>query len=127
MAMGRKKPKDHGKPADKYFVGAPRGRVVLVEDTTTTGASLLKQIKNVKLLPDAHIVAAYGVTNRMERRADGKSVQEAIEEQGVQYLHMSRAPELLPLVYQKQRPSDELAEKVEAEFREHGLEPLKLR
>ena len=35
--MGRAKPKQHGSPEDKYFVGEPNGKIVVLEDVTTTG------------------------------------------------------------------------------------------
>jgi orotate phosphoribosyltransferase len=37
LSMGRGKPKEHGIPKDKYFLGVPRGLTVVVEDVTTTG------------------------------------------------------------------------------------------
>src|SRR3989344_4939326 len=41
LSMGRAKPKDHGEARDKYFVGSPSGKVIIVEDVTTTGGSLI--------------------------------------------------------------------------------------
>jgi orotate phosphoribosyltransferase len=46
--MGRAKPKDHGDPKDRYFVGEPGGKVVILEDVTTTGKSLIE--KSFRLL-----------------------------------------------------------------------------
>ena len=45
LSMGRAKPKDHGDPKDKYFLGNPRGKVIIIEDVTTTGGSLFETIK----------------------------------------------------------------------------------
>src|SRR3989344_6134892 len=47
LAMGRAKPKEHGDVKDKYFVGMPKGKVVVLEDVTTTGESLSKTIDSL--------------------------------------------------------------------------------
>ena len=103
LAMGRAKAKEHGAPKDRYFVGAPRGKVVLLEDVTTTGGSSLT---TVKMLQDADIeISAFiGLTNRMERRDDGDSVQQAFEKVGVRFFNMSTALELLPRMYKRLSP-----------------------
>lgn len=124
LAMGRGKPKDHGEPKDRFFIGQPKGKVVILEDVTTTGSSLLETIDNLKQT-EVQIIAAISLTNRMELRDDGKSVKEAVEEKGVPYFQMSNALELLPLVYQKIKPDQEIAKRVEEEFQEYGVEKLK--
>ena len=48
VPMGRAKPKAHGKPEDKYFIGKPKGRVVVLEDTITTGMSLLETLDKLR-------------------------------------------------------------------------------
>lgn len=125
LAMGRSKPKDHGQPEDKYFVGIPSGKVVLLEDVTTTGKAVLETIDKLK---DANVavVAAIGLTNRNEKRDDGKTVQQAIAEKGVQYFAMSNAVELLPLVCQRFKPNAEIIAAVEKYFENYGVEKLKL-
>ncbi|MFH1688215.1 MAG: hypothetical protein ABIE70_11935, partial [bacterium] len=45
LSMGRAKPKDHGAPRDRFFVGAPKGKVVVIEDVTTTGGSLITTLE----------------------------------------------------------------------------------
>src|SRR3989338_10443479 len=62
LAIGREKPKEHGDPTDKFFVGMPRGRTVLTEDVTTTGGSLLREIEKC-LEARVQVVAAIGLTN----------------------------------------------------------------
>ncbi|MBI5391787.1 hypothetical protein HZB00_02175 [Candidatus Woesearchaeota archaeon] len=125
LPMGRGKSKEHGDPKDRYFLGTPRGDVVMVEDVTTTGDSLLTEIQKVRSA-DANVVVAIGLTNRMERRDDGKSVVEALQAEGVPYFFMSSALELLPRVYQRSPPSDRVAREVEKEFGQYGLEKLAL-
>lgn len=98
LSMGRGKPKDHGEPKDRFFVGVPKGKIVILEDVTTTGNSLLESINNLKKLKNVKIIAAISLTNRMEKRHDKKSVKEVVEKEGVHYFQMSNMLELLPLL-----------------------------
>jgi orotate phosphoribosyltransferase len=125
LPMGKKKPKDHGELKDRFFLGQPKGKTVILEDVTTTGSSLLETIDNLTQAK-IQIIAAIGLTNRMELRDDGKSVKEAVEAKGVPYLQMSSALELLSLAYQKFKPSQEVAKKTEEYFQKYGIEKLKL-
>lgn len=125
LAMGRGKPKDHGEPKDRFFLGQPKGKVVILEDVTTTGSSLLETIDNLSEAK-TQIIAAIGLTNRMELRDDRKSVKEVVEAKGVPYFQMSNALELLPLAYIKLKPREEIAKKVEEEFQKYGVKKLKL-
>ena len=126
LAMGRAKPKEHGVPKDKYFVGIPNGKVVIIEDVTTTGGSLIETINNLKEA-QIGISAVISLTNRMEKRDDGKSVKEFIEEMGVKFYNMSSALELLPIIYEKTQPGIEIAKSIEQEFQEYGVEPIKFK
>jgi len=125
IPMGRAKPKEHGDPKDKYFVGLPHGKTIIIEDVTTTGNSLLKTIDNLKEA-GIRIIAAYGLTNRMEKRDDGLSVSEAVKAKGVNYLSLSNALELLPKAYAKLQPGEEIAKAIEEEFKKYGVQELKL-
>jgi len=125
LPMGRKQPKDHGDPKDKYFVGAPKGKVIILEDITTTGSSTLETIDNLKKI-DVQIIAAIILTNRMELTDDGKPAKEVIESKGVPYFQMSNSLELLPKAYQKLKPGEEIAKKVEEYYQKYGVEKLKL-
>lgn len=126
LAMGRARPKDHGAPQDRYFVGVPRGNVVVIEDVTTTGGSLLETLA---ALTEAgvHIAGVISLTNRMEKRDDGLSVEEAIQKKGFSFYSMSSSLELLPAMYQKLQPGEHIADAIEKEFREYGVRELKLR
>jgi orotate phosphoribosyltransferase len=126
LAMGRAKPKEHGSLKDKFFVGMPKGSTIILEDVTTTGMSLLSTIDSLKE-SGVNIIAAIGLTNRMELRDDGKSVKQAVEEKGVKYISMSNALDLLPEVYKKNNPNVEITLNIEKEFDEYGVKKLKLR
>ncbi|HPW46113.1 MAG TPA: hypothetical protein PKU96_07095 [bacterium] len=125
LPMGRAKPKEHGVPEDRFFVGAPRGRTVVLEDVTTTGGSLIASLEG---LAEAKIevVAAISLTNRMEKTDDGKSVEQAIADMGVRYLCLSEATSFLPQAYEALKPGEEIAHAIESEFREYGVAPVRL-
>ncbi len=125
LAMGRAKPKDHGAPKDRYFVGMPEGKVIVLEDVTTTGGSSLNTVEGLK---DAgvEVSAVISLTNRMEKRDDGLSVQEAFEKLGIQFYNMSSALDLLPVVYNALHAGDEIGNAIEAEFEQYGVSPIKL-
>lgn len=130
LAMGRGKPKEHGVPRDRFYVGMPTGKVVILEDVTTTGSSLIETIKNLQLT-ELEIVAAIGLTNRMERRDDGVSVAEAVERltskgRPIPYYQLSSSLELLPLAFKSENPGELIKKEIEKEFLEVGIEPIDL-
>lgn len=125
LSMGREKPKEHGQPRDRYFLGKPRGDTIIIEDVTTTGGSLERTIDQLQEV-GVTIIAAVGLTNRMECNSQGISVREAIERKNVRYEAMSHATELLPLAYHKLRPGKDIPEAIEREFAEYGVHPLRL-
>ena len=68
LPMIRKEPKDHGAPKDKYFIGEPKGRTILIEDVATTGSSIIDTINMIKNYKDFEIIGIYVLTDRMEKR-----------------------------------------------------------
>lgn len=124
VPMGRGHPKEHGAVKDRYFLGSPRGRTVVLEDVTTTGGSLLTTLAALRE-SNIDVVAAIGLTNRMERRDDGRSVAEAIQAMGVKYLHMSSAVALLPTAAGRESPSEKILREIEQEFQEVGVEQIR--
>lgn len=125
LAMGRGMPKEHGDPKDKFYLGFPKGKVIILEDTLTTGGSLIESIDKLLNLK-VNVIGAIGLTNRNEMRDDGKSVEDAIKEKGVQFYAMSNAIELLPIIYQKIKPGIEIAKIIEDYFRKYGISKLNL-
>jgi orotate phosphoribosyltransferase len=119
LPMGRGKPKEHGDPKDKFFLGMPRGKVVILEDTATTGESLVKCIKNFDQI-DIDVIAAIVLTDRNEYRDDRRTVEEVITELGIEYYAMSNAIEILP----KLNPDNNIAKKIEEYFKIYGTEPI---
>jgi len=125
LAMGRGMPKEHGDPKDKLYLGFPKGKVIILEDTLTTGESLFESIDKLINLK-VNVIGAIGLTNRNEIRDDGKSVEDVIKEKGIQFYAMSNAIELLPLIYQKVKPGIEIAKTIEDYFKKYGISKLKL-
>lgn len=123
LAMGRAQPKQHGAAKDMFFVGMPQGKTVVIEDTTTTGGSLLTTLRR---LHDAGVtvVAVISLTNRMEKRDDGLSVAEAVAKEGIQFYSMSSALTILPLAVQHQKPSSSIVSALKEEFTNYGVKPL---
>jgi orotate phosphoribosyltransferase len=125
LSMGRVKPKEHGDPKDKYFLGNPKGKVIIIEDVTTTGGSLLETIKFLSEI-DIKIIAAIGLTNRNEIRDDNKSVEVIIEENDIKYYAMSNAIDLLPIAFNKLKPGRKILEQIEEYFKKYGIKEIKL-
>lgn len=125
LSMGRGKPKDHGAPKDKFFLGVPKGKVIIIEDVTTTGGSLVDTINKLSAV-NTQIIAAIGLTNRNEIRDDNKSVEDIIKEKGINYYAMSNAYELLPIVFALLKPGKEIAKHIEDYFKKYGIREIGL-
>ena len=119
LSMGRGKPKDHGELRDKYFLGIPKGKVILIEDTTTTGGSMIKAIDELEA-NNVNIIAAIGLTNRNEIRDDGMTVEEAMQKKNVQYYAMSNAIELIPRLH----PNLEVSNHINDYFKKYGTREI---
>lgn len=124
LAMGRKTPKDHGAAKDKFFVGMPKGRVVVIEDVTTTGGSLIKALKSLRE-SGVNVVAVVSLTNRMERRDDGLSVAEAVRSEGFDFYSLSSSLDVLPVVAEKESIDADILRKVEVYFDKYGVDKLR--
>lgn len=125
LSMGRAKPKEHGDPKDKHFLGVPEGKVVVLEDVTTTGGSLLETINKLMEI-GVQIVAAVGLTNRNELRDDKRTVEEVINDKGIKYFAMSDSIEILPRIYKLLKPSEIIAEHIENYFKKFGIKEVNL-
>ena len=121
LSMGRGRPKEHGDPKDRYFLGQPQGKVIILEDVITTGESLIDNIKKLKEL-NIDIIAVIVLTNRNELRNDGKSVEEVIRKEGVKFYAMSNATDLLPNL----KPNKEISLKIEAYFKKYGTKEIRM-
>lgn len=130
LAMGRKQPKEHGKPEDRFFVGMPKGKTLVIEDTSTTGKSVIESI-DLLLESGVEVIGSLGLTNRMEKTNDGLSVEQAIASREckgkpIRYQALSTLPGLLPDICAKLKPSDEMKRKIETYYAQYGVEPVKI-
>jgi len=125
LAMGRGKPKEHGSPKDRYFIGEPRGEVIVVEDVTTSGGSLIETIDHIKET-GATVAAAVGLTDRMELDRNKKSVTDSVAEKDIKYYAMSEATKILPEAIRRFKPDTNIVNTVKKEFLEFGVKPLVL-
>lgn len=119
LAMGRGKPKEHGDPKDRDFVLAPKGPTIILEDTTTTGMSLLQAVQKVRDA-GAPIIAVITLINRGERRDDGKTVAEALAAEGIPCHSLTTLPELLPRALGADGVSEATRGAVRAYFERYG-------
>ncbi len=125
LSMGRALPKDHGDPKDKFFLGEPRGKVIIVEDTVTTGESLLNTV--MELIDfNINIIAIVCLSNRNEIRDDGKYIGNMIEDLNIRFFAMSDAVELLPLAIKRFQIGRKIALKVQEYFNQYGMKKVNL-
>jgi orotate phosphoribosyltransferase len=98
IVIRRSKPKDdHGDPKYRdYVFGDPTKDSIIIEDTTTTATSVMKEVSMAKE-KGVNILGCVALTDRNEIRDDGSTVQELFEKEGVPYYPMSNAVNLVPL------------------------------
>ena len=127
LVIGREKPKDHGEPKDRFFIGPVKAgdRVIAVEDVTTTGGSLISGIEQLKEA-GINVVAAVGLVNRMEKRDDSLLVEEKLRQMGITHYSMTDAFDLLPMEFKRNPPSPETKQHVEDYFRTYSIGELRL-
>lgn len=132
LPVGRVALKGHGETADRYVTVPPRGRVCVLEDTTTTGDSLASRgLDRVLAVSGAELVGAVALTNRMNLRGDGKSTEEFIRDKySVPFYWLTTGPALIASAFPRVRKQlgDQavtVARELEEEYRRSGIE-LKL-
>ena len=109
-------------------MGEPAGKTVVLEDVTTTGGSLIETIDKL-IGANIDVIAAVTLTNRMEKRDDGLSVEQAILDRykgKVKYVALSRADELLPMLILRDKPAEHIVAELKKEFEQYGVQPLAL-
>ncbi len=125
LAMARGSEKEHGDPKDKYFIGSPKGRTLIIEDVTTTGNSMLATLDKL-IHMEVPVIGCLGITNRNEKRDDNKTVRAVVEERGVEYYSMSNALDLLPEVCDKFQPDVKILNYLRKYFKLYGTEEINL-
>ena len=143
QVQARAKPKAYGDPRDAHFIGpVERGdRIVIVEDVTTTGGSLINQIKKC-LDSELNVIAAVCECNRMEKAAKGRGdervdfdygVAEAVSRlgSGVKYYALTDASKIIPAAFKLWTPSEGvmkefIANGLREEYKDHGIIKIEL-
>jgi len=127
LIMERGTPKEgHGDPKYKNFVGGnPRGDYVIIEDVTTTGDSAMKQINSVKEA-GGNVLALISLTDRLERRDDGRSTEDFFKENGIKYYPMSNSFDLIQKAYKNRQDGPVFKDRVEEYFNTYGVRKLNL-
>lgn len=123
LAMGRANPKSHGDPKDMYFLGEPKGNVVVLEDTVTTGDSLLDSIENL-LNNNIKVIAVVCLSNRNEKREDGTNIISIIESLKIPFYTMSNAIEILPQAFDILQLDENLRTEIRNYFDKYGISNL---
>ncbi|MFC1753387.1 orotate phosphoribosyltransferase [Thermoproteota archaeon] len=129
MVVGRKKPKEYGDPKDRYFVGpVEKGdKVLVLEDVTTTGSSVIEHIRFLKEA-GIDVVAIISLVNRIEKRDDGLGVAEYIKKEfDIPYHWLSDASRLLPLAVKQGGYDEETVSKVQENVNQYGINPIELK
>jgi len=127
VVMGRGKAKEHGDPRDRLFIGPVQAgdRVVVIEDVTTTGGSLLTAMDGLREA-GVTVAAVIAFVNRMERRDDGTTVAQTMAGRDVAYHAMATAADLLPRFVRLNRPAAELVLALEGELHANGVTGIRL-
>jgi len=127
IIIGRGKPKDdHGDPKYREFVGgSPREDTVVLEDVATTGTSMMKEVKAVQEA-GGNVLAVVALTDRCEKRADGRSVEQFLGDNGINYYPMSNSVDLIREVYKQRQDGPAFKDILEAYFEEYGIRKLNL-
>lgn len=111
LSMGRGKAKNHGAQKDRAFLGTPSGSVVVLEDVTTTGGSLLRAVES---LSDCEIIAAITLTDRGDPE-DQDYVAKTLSAKGIPFFPMCYGKDVLPQAIQKLNPSSTILKRLENE------------
>lgn len=118
ISMGRGRAKSHGQAIDRLSIGIPKGRVIVLEDTMTTGQSAFDTVDQL-LSNQINVIGICCLCDRMERDDNGKDIASKIKDRyGSQfhYLALSRANALLQRMLQRQILSKELVGLLETEI-----------
>ncbi len=125
LPMARGNAKKHGSLKDKYFLGNVKGKAVVLEDVLTTGNSVISLVESL-IKNEADVSAVVGVVDRLELRRDGLSISEKLSKLGVKYYPMTSVKTLIPLAYEKLKPSESLVKKINEYYKKYGSEKFEI-
>lgn len=117
LFLFRVKPKEHGDPANRFWInGNVPGRVIVFEDVTTTGGSAIEFVKKLREA-GTEVAATVGLVNRLHR-FEGKTVVESFAEAAIPYHSLTTAEKLLPafLMTFPDNEREEIKKIIDAEY-----------
>jgi len=123
LAMGRGKIKDHGLLEDRYFIGVPKGRVIIIEDVVTTGNSVLKWVNIIQEI-GANIVGVIALTDRYEKGLNNKHISEILKEMKIPYHYLVNALEILPKAFEFYNVEPHIIKEVIRYYEKYGVNKL---
>lgn len=112
ISFGRGKPKEHGAAQDRFFIGAPEGRTVVLEDVVTTSGSLVSNLDSLKEA-GINVVASICLTNR---NPEPQSVKSLIEVHGAPFLALVEAEALIEAYLERNTVSESVLAGLHNEF-----------
>lgn len=98
VPMLRKSPKQHGAPQDRNFIGVPHGKIILLEDVTTSGESMFATLQQLQQL-NIEVMACICLSDRQALDQHGNSISHNIKTYNTPFYSMSNAKDLLPAAY----------------------------
>jgi orotate phosphoribosyltransferase len=127
VIMGRGRPKDgHGDSKYRNFVGGdPKGQFVVLEDVATTGDSTMDEVDAITKV-GGDVMAVVALTDRCEKRDDGRSVDDLMKDRGIKYYPMSKSTDLIRETFQQRQDGPEYETPLEKYFETYGTEKLNL-
>lgn len=118
LSLGRGNPRTHHKrPQDNYFLGKPKGEVIVIEDVVASGESLITALDNLKEA-NISVSGVIALSDRLDKRNDNLGVKDIVEKRGLRFYCMSSLVEILPLIYKKLTPREKIMKGITKEFRE---------
>ncbi len=104
-ATVRKVPKSQGSFAERHYVFAPKGKVLVLDDTLTRGGSVAKVLDTLLEDPDAEAIGVLVLMNRMAIRPDGRTAEEFFKlEYALPTYWLSEAAPFIPEAYARALP-----------------------
>jgi orotate phosphoribosyltransferase len=125
LPMGRKFPKTYGY-GEENFVVKPQGKTLVLENVITTGGSVFQELNKLENA-GVEVVGVITLTDRMQVNEKGVSVKKMFENKGITYGCLSDALTLLPRLYNKLNPGEEVGRKLEEEYKQYGVKEIRVK
>ncbi|MBS3071743.1 hypothetical protein J4408_02025 [Candidatus Pacearchaeota archaeon] len=118
MFRGKIKEEDY---KQSNFVGFPKGKTIIIEDSLTTGESLEGAIEKL-IRSKVDVIGGVILINREQSENNGLGIR---KKNNIPYWYMTNAFRILPKVYEKLNPGKEVGKKIEKEYEMYGTERSK--